>query len=120
MTDLLKLAERIEAGELHGPFIRMVCCELSRYTSRDITRRVMGGALNGSLDEAKRLHDAVLPGWSYEIMRCSHVISTVSAWDEAADMNTVPAAKGSTQSNPAAAWVAALLRAKSVENNNDP
>jgi hypothetical protein len=59
-------------------------------------------AYKGSLDAAKALHDAVLPGWWYVI---DHRTCSVS------DMDDGPFFNASTNDNPARAWLLAILRA---------
>jgi hypothetical protein len=55
-------------------------------------------AYRGSLDAAKALHDAVLPGWHWTIWETA---ARVDADQEFTEMND----------NPARAWLLAILRA---------
>ena len=108
MTDLLKLADRVEAGESHFTFHMHVRKTLGveglvgTYNDTNFT---------GSLDAAKDLHDLVLPGWTLYSLHQRPDDWFVSLYT----------LKGHAWSNaeaptPAAAWVAAILRAKAGES----
>jgi hypothetical protein len=124
-TELLELADRVEAGEC--------CASIHNIPEKgslpgDI-KNATGGqslivhhALKGSLDAAKALHEAVLPGWEWFI---STTIELTDAggerWSEVFvryfDGDPNEGYKG-TANNPAAAWVAAILRAKAQEKED--
>ena len=120
MSDYEALAKRIEAGELctvitwealgfGGPtddFNDPI--QLDRHTNQGI----INAALHGSLDAAKALHEAVLPGWCWAIM-FNHIV-TVSP-QKAGTVQTMIYQGAAT--NPAAAWVAAILRAKGASDD---
>lgn len=58
MTDLLKLAERVEAGDWDE-------WPISKALGYKYIASGLGDAKNGSLDAAKALHEAVLPEVSF-------------------------------------------------------
>ena len=64
MTDhkqaLIDLRDKVKAGGEDTP-------DFSALVSRPITQCKAGEAYRGSLDAAKALHEAVLPGWVYGI-----------------------------------------------------
>lgn len=106
MTNLLKLAERVEAGEFSVQFCRLVSKAL--YSPEEINYDIVYCALGDDLiDMARGIHDAVLPGWGFSIG-----VETASVWAIAK-----PKEGHGKSSNPAAAWVAAILRAKAQEDN---
>ena len=71
MSDLDKLIEAIEAATLPEPIFHgssSVRGHWSYTTGLDAgQRRSVFMAYNGSLDAAKALHDALLPGWGWAI-----------------------------------------------------
>ena len=103
MTDTTALDELINAVEAGEPF-----ANIDFYTPLDclnddfdlgLTAR---SAYNGSLDAAKALHDALLPGWWYVI---DHRMCSVS------DMFDGPFFSQDTHDSPTRAWLLAVLRA---------
>lgn len=64
--------------------------------------KTMYAAMCGSLDAAKSLHDALLPGFGY---RLSHKGASVYHDDDAARFD------GCTPNNPARSWLLAILEA---------
>lgn len=109
MSKLTDLAERVEAGERQHALVVEVAAALNKqgmgYTSEAIR--------DGSLDAAKALHDAVLPGWDYCIA-CVDGEYDVSLGPQET-FNTWGESKAPT---PAAAWVAAILRAVDAKETN--
>ena len=105
--ELLALAERVEKGEQStGISGTGILTDIRNALGTFIPTYVLT-----SLDAAKSLHDAVLPGWFWSI----HVSdgtdmsqAIVSKWSEDAEYR-------SSAPTPAAAWVAAILRAKAEE-----
>lgn len=99
---LLDLADRVEAGSTPNKEINKVLFP---------TRRVVHPYPDycGSLDTVKVLHDAVLPGWEAII----YLRSGASIWT-----HDTPRFRGYCDSS-AAAWVAAILRAKAQEQNDE-
>lgn len=63
-------------------------------------------AFNGSLDAAKALHEAVLPGWVWGI--CFNAHSELYAWVGDGEYETDEC----YSPNPARAWLMAILAAK--------
>jgi len=114
LTDLL---EKVEAGTLPKPSFLADC----RYP--DGTYQVSGlhgkqedvwKSYNGSLDAAKALHEAVLPGWVVEGMMVWPPISRVNLW--AVNENGYHGGPGflakveATDTDPARAWLIAILK----------
>lgn len=64
-------------------------------------------AFQGSLDAAKALHEAVLPGWRYSITHGPSGDVVVVAERLGVDVYTL----GAATDNPARAWLIAVLRA---------
>jgi len=100
MSALTRLAEKVEAG---------TATEYDFLTWREGlsgTRKesaIMLKAYHGSLDAAKALHDAVLPGWEWHLGPSNAKVypyngSPLKSWSGMAD-------------NPARAWLLAILRA---------
>lgn len=63
-------------------------------------------AFNGSLDAAKWLHDALLPGWGWETGINATFVSIAQVWKSGRDK-----AHAGTSETPARAWLLAILRA---------
>ena len=103
--DLKLLAEKVEAGTARPPEVwdafNSPCQDM------DITMRCEHAkfAYKGSLDAAKALHDAVLPGWRWE----GGSGGLFDVWDDPAEPY-----KGSSDI-PARAWLLAILRALIAE-----
>lgn len=93
-----KLIEAVEAGTAHAA--HFACCfepgANSPYWSA-------GLAYNGSLDAALALHEALLPGWRWDL----DASSTAGVWNTS---DTLPAITGHSPT-PARAWLLAILRA---------
>lgn len=106
MTDLLELADRVEAGEYKCCILFATIC--SRLNLNKQQEDQLLDALDGSLDAALTLKGVILPGWSWEV-------GMISAW--VFEKGCAPFI-GKT-SNPAASLVAAMLRARySMEEKN--
>lgn len=105
MADLLELAKRVEDGD--------VSADLALIDEIANALGVCGeGFVSDALewqkiDGAKALHDAVLPGWEWAItttyMSNYHVVAVGDGSNEGFEATAI---------TPAAAWVAAILRAK--------
>ena len=108
MTDLLKLAERVEAGETSVVLQYALTREFGNESD------LIESAINGSLDAAKTLHDAVLPGWIYTINWYRPTMKLSAEVYVAETGGTEKDFRGASET-PAAAWVAAILRAKHAE-----
>jgi len=115
-----ELAKRVEAGEICGLGFSDAA-NLCKYLGIPVFNDYLNNALEeGSLDAAKALHEAVLPGWVWTLRPVVHtggpwwvcdVAKMFGEWPE-----PVNVANGmSHASTPAAAWVAAILRAKGQE-----
>lgn len=133
MTDLLKLgklealAERVEAGKKIPEDTYKIAAAIFDVPSVFITNtiiRQVDSALNGSLDAAKALHNAVLPGWTiYWEHDTGHGPGLPYSFfalqrgdmDHANPENKEFTGRANT---PAAAWVAAILRAKHNEEKD--
>jgi len=115
MTALLKLAERVEAGEA----TQVEVCgalgfdgETSNFNNPDHVRnfrhqRLVEVSLEGSLDAAKTLHDAVLP----EELK-PRICQTTVGWTVYMIVGHNGIVAAGKANHPAAAWIAATLRAK--------
>ena len=117
-TELLKLAERVEAGEYDRRDVKRALLgsddALSLDAAIEYTReqRTVYNALDGALDAAQALHDAVLPGWGF-LLECEGELQYAYIWDSPTANATA------TAKTPAAAWVAAILRAKASMEKDD-
>jgi hypothetical protein len=100
MTDLLKLVERVETGEIIGMSV------VSALGLRDM---VFPDNPLTSLDAAKALHDAVLPDWDWIASKGDALVISLDHQHR----------ESGRADNPAAAWVAAILRAKASEVKDD-
>ena len=115
MNNLLELAERVEAGEYVANGQETLSIEISNQKALQLSSNyidVIFSALDGSLDAAKALHDAVLPGYPFFLCTVDKGF-TCKLYP-----NTPARTVTGTALTPAAAWVAAILRAKATENNN--
>lgn len=109
MIDLIKLAERVEAEESlsYNEILTPFGIDWASW-AQEMRSPVI------SLDAAKVLHDAVLPGWDYLEMKSptkERYTVKIREWFS----STTGEVKG-IASSPAAAWVAAILRAKAVQD----
>ena len=95
MTDLDKLIDAVEAGVDIFP---------SHFPHDFNGKQWAIRAYHGSLDAAKALHDALLPGWWFAI---DGALASVS------DMNDDdgPFFNATVKGNPARAWLLAILKA---------
>ena len=96
MTDLERLAAAIDAGEFPD---HMTGPEMGFPENAEFT---MFSAYNGSLDAAKALHDAVLPGWRWTIWK----IGGIAVWNSYSETYVADC-----DDNPARAWLLAIVRA---------
>ena len=94
MSDLQRLIAAVESGTLAKPGIEHCLSAMPQKTWQTIK-----DAYNGSLDAAKALHEALLPGWQYHL---SEGVASVegTAWQLYAQSTTT-----------ARAWLLAILRA---------
>ena len=106
---LAELIEKVEAGKAEGRY-RLT----AKAFSQSVPHSFVWAAMDGSLDAAKALHEAVLPGW---------IVHDFSQNSRSMGWNIVLASKSGTYStshqggnvgycdNPARAWLLAILRA---------
>ena len=71
------------------------------------TERIAYEAFGGSLDAAKALHEALLPGWHWNI-----VLDAATVWPKYPGDPTDAIDSDMIEGNPARAWLLAILRAK--------
>ena len=110
-TELLALAERVEAwGGTEPVFLEDDC----RCFGKQYEDQWFAAVLSDSLDAAKALHDALLPK-----DRCVLLEQNFFSWTchitEYRDEGPACVGQGTSLTSPAAAWVAAILRAKAEE-----
>ena len=105
MTDLDALIEAVEAGTIPShdldAFIPWRGLDTQTNDSHD--------AYRGSLDAAKRLHEALLPGWGWDV--CDDGEARVFEYTSSADSAPFDDYIGVRRDNPARAWLLAILRA---------
>ena len=108
-----KLIEAVERGEFPGD---VTARDLGRPDAQ-IAILTFYEAFSGSLDAAKALHDALLPGWDWRKPAVPWEKDSVAVqsptWqpaDEENDEGGYPWFKG-VADDPARAWVIAVLRA---------
>ncbi len=109
---LLDLADRVEAGEglTDGELYTALWDNKTALREAHHTYNVTAPALR-SLDAAKVLHDAVLPGWIYTI-NWYRPTTELSARVSVARTGGVDDFEGKAPT-AAAAWVAAILKGES-------
>jgi hypothetical protein len=98
----MSIAELIEAVEA-GHDQRVL--ELSYYFGGNYTHVI--DAFRGSLDAAMALHEALLPGWHWNI-----VLDAATVWPKYPGDPTDAIDSDMIEGNPARAWLLAILRAK--------
>ena len=117
-AELLELAEMIEAGGVGHDLIYQINSALFKKTGPEKPIPITGrldcaidkAVIFGSLDAAKALHDAVLPGCDMKLSSVrAGTIWRVCIWPNLAEVRKLDFWGEAT--NPAAAWVAAILRA---------
>jgi len=111
-----ELAKRVEAGELTKWHLKDA---FGLPNTADNTMMV-SCALNGSLDAAKSLHEAVLPDWDADISKqqIGHW-STYAGWSVEISnwgKDDILGQASAFAKEPGTAWVAAILRAKGSED----
>ena len=104
MDDFDKLIAAVEAGSIArhdlDTFIRWLGLDRPTNATAYATYK-------GSLDAAKRLHDALVPGWAWDV--CDD--GEAKVW-EYVDRFYPPEFVGVCRDNPARAWFLAILRAR--------
>lgn len=107
---LKALAEKVEAGEWDR---RVTTSKAAGLNGSDIVNAVR--SYNGSLDAAKALHDDLLPGWEWSMEsedQCCAVYKD--------PMNCTGCAQLGHSSNPARAWLMAIIKALIAEEEAAP
>lgn len=98
MTDLDKLIEAVEGGEWPDDWREVTRALTLHPDERHIFAK---RAFDGSLDAAKALHEALLPGYRWRITDLTHA----QVWD------SVHCVHGGYAEQPARAWLLAILKA---------
>lgn len=99
MSDMDRLIEAVEAGADLG----LTGLAYDALGTREQANRA-SDAFHGSLDAAKRLHDALLPGWKWDVMSDGQVCLQKGG-------RFVSGSHVRKADNPARAWLLAILRA---------
>ena len=112
MTALKELVAKVEVGEAtHGCFAKaFINDDLDDPSCVDAAIQ-SHHAFNGSLDNAKALHETVLPEWS-AVVRLNGVVDVLHPQERRFDQTLV------ASTTPARAWLLAILRAL-IEQEND-
>lgn len=105
-TALQALLERVEAGEFPADTSAR---DLGIVSDGLPIIKTIYAAFSGSLDAAKALHEAVLPGWHWSLYD-DNGIGIYEAQIEVHDWQGEPIS-GASKCNPARAWLIAILRA---------
>lgn len=120
-TALRQLIEAVEVGGTIGLNVKDVCRALG-WRFPDMRTSHILAAEAGSLDAAKAMHDALLPGWEFGVRSDGQVFFSwvnspdyeVCTWI-AGDKETTDVLSGSYHSgvsdNPARSWLIAILKA---------
>ena len=102
LAALNKLAEKVEAGE----FLALDLIQVFSMATREAV-----SLKHGSLDAAKALHEAVLPGWTWTVEKSTYN-KLYEAWVRGEE---APGYTVSDQADPARSWLIAIIRAKIAE-----
>ena len=105
---LAELIEKVEAGNADGR-----CRLTAKAFSQSVPHSFVWAAMDGSLDAAKALHEAVLPETGWDIFKTGEypgMIPGSSAYMFAARVGYGTTYRGDDD-NPARAWLIAILRA---------
>ena len=100
---LAELIEKVEAGNADGR-----CRLTAKAFSQSVPHSFVWAAMDGSLDAAKALHEAVLPGWPYTIENVTG--QNYRAWTHKS-RNLLRPGFSDRGPCPARAWLLAILRA---------
>ena len=110
VTDLEKLIAAVEAGDGFG-IIPLGQKAIGEFDPNYGVGEVVCAAFSGSLDAAKRLHDALLPGWIYNLAPSfCHVFPATDNGDQDASTGQ--------SDQPAHAWLLAILRALQAKGDS--
>lgn len=108
MTDtsaLRALRDKVKAGEWPDDFLAID----SKTPLQKVTTATIYSAFSGSIDAAKALHEAMLPGWNFGII--CHGAEVWETWRAVFGAEVLD--------NPARAWLLAILDALIQEKTND-
>lgn len=110
MTDLDRLIEAVEAGtwDARAATSDGVLPE-SGMSGNDWVDHYGNAfqAFNGSLDAAKALHEALVPGWGWTSATDAHGEQWFCVWDQGGDFESDEI----YSDNPARSWLLAILKA---------
>lgn len=111
MRELDKLIEAVDAGTF-----------LMDVFPDGRTERIAYDAFSGSLDAAKALHEALLPGCSqYSIVTDPTCLcAKVAWWPDGLSGSACYQGEGWHEANPARAWLLAILRAYRAQRDGQP
>lgn len=108
---LARLIEAVEAGDLEAILTALKPIRIAAHDKGDwFPAHDIEKAFSGSLDAAKRLHDALLPGWTVDNMgqRAGGWLVQLGRFE---GKTPRPAPEAMIRDNPARAWLLAILRA---------
>jgi hypothetical protein len=108
MTDpkaLAALIEKVEAGEAVRSW------DFHAMSDSSVDWANARKSHDGSLDAAKALHEAVLPGWSYEARRSGFGNGQAMVWNPLRSPGHGNDIRADHDNCPARAWLLAILRA---------
>lgn len=116
MSDLDKLIEAVEAGSLAKVSAQHIKQALGSHCQMHFV-----SAFSGSLDAAKALHEALLPGWGAMIpLKESGGAAVVYEVDSRGNHKVGEHRVCETQStNPARAWLLAILFARRADSERE-
>lgn len=109
---LQTLAEKVEAGESLSGDVEFWAALNVVFPRRGALASEVAKAYHGSLDAAKALHDAVLPGWSANVWSYPEDDADVSVTKAGSGYAKDAEVKGD---NPARAWLLSILKALIAE-----
>lgn len=108
MTDLDKLIAAVEAGVFPADTSASDLGLVGAYDGMPVIK-TMYSAFTGSLDAAKRLHDALLPGWVWKRQVHPGPVASLGVWEP--PKFVMGQSVFETDDNPARAWLLAILKA---------
>ena len=111
LTALKELAEKVEAGTEPTADDTWPIASCSSPVEGMAWAMCAVKSFGGSLDAAKALHEAVLPGWTWTVEKSTYN-KLYEAWVRGEE---APGYTVSDQADPARAWLLAIIRAKISE-----
>lgn len=124
MTDALeRLIEAVEAGEFTLNGDPSIPAHLGQLIDDALGDKAdlwadLVGADAGSMDDARTLHEVLLPGWTACVGQNAHHGDWNAFVRLAQDGAITREHWGGTDDNPARAWLLAILRAKLTDADN--